>query len=320
MATTTKTTEKNSNKSKEPSQAEQDANLKKSEALKKIVEHNRDYLKLDLTLPLGDTALKEVHTNQWLFTDLPKEFDLLNWTVIAKALNSNVNRWEGYVENRWYIESVDISVDAKGKAEMKLGLNAFASNYNTYSDAYKSFEKAYTDATTQTTTTNTGDGKTTSTTKNTTNAVTTGDNTTIKNGWWGSWVTKTVKEVVGNETDTLKKCKKIHEYFRWKTRWTHYGNMTYTGGSVSKLEKQWYRHKFNCGDGANYLSAFYSCCGAKTGIYLSYDKAHYVVKVEINGSTYWCDHSGGEGAYNTLRGWNQTWHGYRSGIYYGRYV
>ena len=306
---------KDTKKSSKPSQSEQDNNKRKSEALKKIVEHNRDYLKLDLTLPLGDTALKQVHTNQWLFTDLPAEFDLANWTIIAKQLNSNVNRWEGYVENRWYIESCDISVD-ESKAEMKLGLNAFASNFNSYSDAFKAFEKAYTDATNKATTSTTK----TSASKSTTNAVTTGENKTVKNGWWGEWVTKTVKSVVGNETDTLKKCKKIHEYFRWKTRWTKYGDMPYTGGSVSKLEKQWYRHKFNCGDGANYLSAFYSCCGAKTGIYLTYDHAHYIVKVEINGNTYWCDHSGGEGAHNTLRGWNQTWHGYRSGSYRGRYV
>jgi hypothetical protein len=312
MATTNKN-DKDTKKSSKPSQSEQDNNKRKSEALKKIVEHNRDYLKLDLTLPLGDTALKQVHTNQWLFTDLPAEFDLANWTIIAKQLNSNVNRWEGYVENRWYIESCDISVD-ESKAEMKLGLNAFASNFNSYSDTFKAFEKAYTDATNKATTSTTK----TSASKSTTNAVTTGENKTVKNGWWGEWVTKTVKSVVGNETDTLKKCKKMHEYFRWKTRWTEYYDMKYTGGSVKNLEKQWYRHKFNCGDGANYLSAFYACCGASTGIYLG--PGHYVVKCVVNGKTYWCDHSGPEGGYNKLRGFGQTYHNIRGGNAYGRYV
>ena len=120
--------------------------LRKSEALKKLHEHNRDYLSLTLTIPLGNKALKNVHTNQWLFTDLPKEFDLANWTVIADALKSEVDRWEGYIKNRWYIEGVDISVDVNGKAEMKLTLNAFASSYGSYSEAYKSMQKAYTDA------------------------------------------------------------------------------------------------------------------------------------------------------------------------------
>ena len=82
--TTKKTTKKK--KTKKVSKAQQQLNKIKAEALKKIVEHNRDYLKLDITLPLGDTALKNVHTNQWLFTNLPSEFDLVNWTIIAKQL------------------------------------------------------------------------------------------------------------------------------------------------------------------------------------------------------------------------------------------
>ena len=153
-----------SKKSKTPSKKQQDLNQKKAAALKKIVEHNRDYLKLDITLPLGDTALKKVHTNQWCFTTLPEEFNLANWGVIAKALNANTNRYEGYVENRWYIDSVTIDVDASGKAEMKLGCNAFASSLQKYADDFRSFEKAYTDATTKTSTS-------TSASKNTSNAV-----------------------------------------------------------------------------------------------------------------------------------------------------
>ena len=86
-------------KTKEPSQGEMNNNLRKAKALEKIVEHNRDFLKLDITLPLVNPALKQVHTNQWLWTALPKEFDLINWDIIAKALNSNVNRYEGYVES-----------------------------------------------------------------------------------------------------------------------------------------------------------------------------------------------------------------------------
>lgn len=119
--------------------------IAKSEAVKKISEHMRDYLQLTLTIPLGNPALKQVHTNQWLFTDLPAEFDLANWTVIADALNSATNRYEGYIANRWYIEGVDISVDAGGKAEMKLTLNAFASTKSSYTEMARSMQTAYTD-------------------------------------------------------------------------------------------------------------------------------------------------------------------------------
>ena len=118
----------------------------KSEALKKITEHNRDYLSLTLTLPLGNKELKNVHTNQWLFTDLPKEFDLANWTILADALNSSTSRFEKYIKNRWYIEGVDITVEADGKAEMKLTLNAFASSITSYTQAAKEVQKAHTQA------------------------------------------------------------------------------------------------------------------------------------------------------------------------------
>ena len=99
MATTNKN-DKDTKNSKAPSQSEQDNNKRKSEALKKIVEHNRDYFELDLTLPLGDTALKQVHTNQWLFTDLPAEFDM-NASIYAykpEFLSSGKGVLEGYVE------------------------------------------------------------------------------------------------------------------------------------------------------------------------------------------------------------------------------
>ena len=285
----------------------------KKAALKKIVEHNRDYLKVELTLPLGNTALKKVHTNQWLFTDLPKEFNLANWTAIATALNADTNRYTAFVRNRWYIESVDIQVDANGKAQMKLGLNAFASSYNTYNDDYKGFEEAYNNAKNQ------DKNATTGASKNTSNAI--ANNTTIKNGWWGKWVTDTVKKTVGNETDTLVKCKKMYELFRRHARYSGYGDMPKTGGSPSRLEGVWKSGAhLNCGDGANFLSAFYSCCGATSGIYLTYDDEHYIVKCTINGKEYWTDQSGPEGGHNELRGWNQTWHGYRSGNYKGRYV
>jgi hypothetical protein len=120
--------------------------LANSKALEKIHEHNRGYLSLTLTIPLGNKALKNVHTNQWLFTNLPKEFDLANWTVLAEALNSNANRFEGYVANRWYIGAVDINVEADGKAEMKLTVNAFASSYKDYASEARELQKAYTDA------------------------------------------------------------------------------------------------------------------------------------------------------------------------------
>ena len=283
--------------------------LLKSEALKKIHEHNRDYLSVSLTLPLGNPALKEVHTNQWLFTDLPREFDLANWTIIADALNSTENRSQKYVKNRWYIEGVDISVDASGKAEMKLTCNAFASSYESYTSANKSMLEAYTQATTKTTTTTTKTNK-----KNTSNAVKkSGTKNTSLKGGWGKWVDNWVKKVCGNETDPLKKAKLIDKEFKRVTHWSEYYDAQKTGGVVSRYEKAYNSHYLNCADGANILCAFFNSAGITAAIMHTY--RHYIVRLTIKGTYYWTDCSASNGqlcnkAFNVV-------YGYKGGSYVG---
>ena len=244
-------------KNKEPSQETLNYNLMKREALKKIVEHNRDYLKLDVTIPLGNTALKQVHTNQWLWTNLPKEFDLANWTIIAKALNSNTNRYEGYVKNRWYIESCDINVSADGKAEMKLGLNAFASSYKSFTDGMRSMQKAYNDAVNKQ---DTNTGKKSSASKSTSNAVATGE--LIKQDWVKRY------NISGKIVDKVKSiCKQgatdynnVRAIFKWmddNLPYEGYGNTRY--GAVGIME----HGKGNCCDHAHLFCAMCRCLGVK---------------------------------------------------------
>ena len=216
--------------------------LVKSEALKKIHEHARDYLSVSLTLPLGDKALKNVHTNQWLFTELPKEFDLANWTIIADALKSSVDRYEGYVANRWYIEGVDINVDASGKAEMKLSCNAFASSYSNFNEDYKSITKAYTDATT----------KKTTTTKNTT---TKNKSTAVKANNTKLFATKAGKNISSNLTNAAKAITKdcnteeqkaycIYDWVDKYVSYEYYYNSKYSSEGVIS------GHSANCWDTA----------------------------------------------------------------------
>lgn len=248
---TKKTTAKKTTTKKSTSASNTNLNLIKAEALKKIVEHNRDYLKLDLTLPLGDTALKKVHTNQWLFTDLPKEFDLANWTILAKALNSNTNRFEGYVENRWYIESVDITCDAgSGKYEMKLGLNAFASSYSGYLDNLKNFESNYTTATT----------KTKSAAKDTSNAV--GNGELINQEWVkkyniSSTIVNKVKEICKEGDTQYNNVKALFQWCDDHLPYEGYGNTRY--GAVGTLN----HGAGNCCDHAHLFAAMCRSIGVK---------------------------------------------------------
>lgn len=277
-------------KTKTPSASEMNKALLRKLALEKIVEHNRDYLQLDITIPLGNKALKQVHTNQWLFTNLPKEFDLANWTILAKALNSATNRYQGYVKNKWYIESVDINVNAKGKAEMKLGLNAFASSVSTYTSQYREMVKAYTSATTNKT-------KTTSATKSTTNA--TGENSTIKGGQ-GKVIDDLVKKIVGNETDSLQKAKKIHQWLKEEVRYSRYCCARY------KTPEQCYnnRKSLNCADTATLSCRMMLSAGLKAYIvHRSHENGHFWTVIEINGTKYVSDQTG-DGS-----DWNTVWYG-----------
>lgn len=120
-------------------------NNEKAAALKDITDSVRDLLSLKITLPLGNPNLKHVHTNQFLWTDLPEEFELANFEEISKALNSSDARWSGYVKNRWYIEAVTITNDGS-KFEMELSVNPFASSVTRFRDERNSFRKAYNDA------------------------------------------------------------------------------------------------------------------------------------------------------------------------------
>lgn len=232
--------------------------LAKNESLKKIVEHNRDYLSCKITLPLGNTALKGVHTNQWLFTDLPPEFDLANWTVLAKALNANTNRFEGYVKNRWYIDGCNIKV--KGSTgSMELSLNAFASTYNSYSESVRSMEKAYTDA--QNNKNNSSSSSSGSSSKNTTKAV-----TTKKSVLNRDWIKKyNIAYSVYTKVESICKVSNsdyanVRAIFKWMD-----GHLPYEGyggtryGAAGTLK----HGKGNCCDHAHLFAAMCRSIGVK---------------------------------------------------------
>ena len=232
--------------------------IKQSSALKKIHEHNRDYFSVTLTIPLGNNALKKVHTNQWLFTDLLAEFDLANWTILADDLNSNTNSWEGYVENRWYIEAVDISVDVSGKAEMKLTVNVFASSYSEFAEDYRSLQKAYTDALNN-------QNKTTSSSssnKNTSNAVSTNSNSVLNQSNIKKYK---IPEIIYKKAEYICKGKKTdkdkaYALYQWMDKnvdWEYYTNH-------KKSEVQVYSTgKGNCVDNSRLYRMFCLAVGIK---------------------------------------------------------
>ena len=115
-----------------------------AQSLEEITDSVRDLSNLKITLPLGNPSLKYVHTNQFLWTDLPKEFRLENFGIISKALNGKDSRWSGYEVNRWYIENTTIKNDGTN-FDIELDVNPFASSLRDYHDGKKEMEKAYLD-------------------------------------------------------------------------------------------------------------------------------------------------------------------------------
>jgi hypothetical protein len=264
--------------------------LEKKKAKELITENARDYLTAKVKIPLGNPALKNVHTNQFLFMTFPKEFSLQNWKTIAKALNSSDTRFSGYSKSRWYIEGCTIDVDVKGKAEMSLDLNAFASTTKEFTDGYRALTKAYEDAVNKTVSST--KAKTTSSTKTTTNAVSNGK-TKYKNGWWGQWVTNWVSKVCGDTTDLLKRAKLIDAEFKRVTHWKLYYDAQKTNGNPKNYEKAYNSHYLNCADGANILCAMHNCAGIKSTI--MHTDSHYIVRMTINGKYWWTDCSASNG-------------------------
>ena len=114
----------------------------KSSAIEEIGKPIRDFLNLKVTIPLGNPSLKNIHTNMFLYTELPKEFTLTNFKTIADAIKSKYSRYTGYTLNRWYIEGVTITNDGV-KFTMDLDLNPFPTPLIDYVENKKKYTSDY---------------------------------------------------------------------------------------------------------------------------------------------------------------------------------
>ena len=114
-----------------------------NKAMEKLVESTRSLLSFEIKLPLNDPLFKNVHTNQLLWTELPRDFKLGNLKDIF-TLNPIYKNTRGlqYQENRWYIEKMVTKCDSSGLMGT-LTLNAFPSSYSSYANAFKAYAKAY---------------------------------------------------------------------------------------------------------------------------------------------------------------------------------
>jgi len=217
--------------------------LEKNKALDLIQESARDYLKLKVTLPLGNTALKHVHTDQFCFIDIPTTFQLENWEKIAEVLSSVYTRFGGYELGRWYIEATTIDVEANGKAQMQLDLNAFPSKISNFTSDYRKFSEAYQNAfkdnNTTVNTNNTNKNKSNATNKNNTKLFATKAGKNVSTD-----LAKAVKQITKDCNTEEQRAYCIYDWVDKYVKYEYYSGYKYPSSTVLKNKKA------NCWDTA----------------------------------------------------------------------
>ena len=257
--------------------------------LKRELDIINDYLSLKLTLPLGNRALKQVHTNQFLWCDLPREFKLDYMNTISDVLQGSETRYSYYEEGRWYISGVTINNDGS-KFSMDLDLQPFASTLTEYRDAYHGYVKAYTDATKKTTSSSSSSSSSSSTPKST-------GNTTLKGGQ-GKTIDDLVKSICGNTTDELSKCKAIHSWLQSNVKYSEYCCCKYANNPAAAYNN---RSHLNCGDTAILTCSMMKSAGLNAYIvHRTYNGGHFWCIIEIGGKKYASDQTGSGSPFNTV--------------------
>lgn len=265
-------------------------NNEMAEARNQLSDSIRDLLSLKLTLPLGNPLLKRLHTNMFLYTELPEEFMLENFSTIAEVLNSTYNRYVGYSLNRWYVENVTITNDGS-RFDAEVDLNPFPSSIKKYREGKNKFSEEYKSAVQS----KTSSSNTTSS-KNTSKSTKSSKNTTLKGGE-GKTIDNLVKKIIGSETNELKKAKLIHEWLQKNVRYSGYECTKYN--TPEKCYKN--RGHLNCADTARLTASMMRSAGLKCYIvHRTYNGGHFWTIIEINGKKYASDQTGNGSAWNTV--------------------
>jgi len=259
-------------------------NNEMASARNRLSDSIRDLLSLKLTLPLGNPLLKKLHTNMFLYTELPTEFVLENFSTLAEVLNSTYNRYVGYSLNRWYIEAVTITNDGT-KFDAEVELNPFPSSVRQYRESRLKWEEDYKSAQQS----NSSSSKTSSKSKTTSKSK---KNTSLKGGE-GKVIDNLVKKIVGNETNDLKKAKLIHSWLL--------DNVTYSGYRNSKYKTpvKCYnnRRHLNCADTSRLTASMFRSAGINC--FVVHSTCHYYTVMKYKGKLYCSDATSKQRSFNT---------------------
>lgn len=257
-----------------------------------MAESLNNLLDFRITVPLTSKT-RNIHTNRFIyleFPDLPDNIDYIYGKVTNKVAPF---RYTLYRPNYWYVKGVEINSE---DATMTLTLTAFPTPYN--KEKLQQPQK-----------------KTTTTTE-TKETIKMGDVSFLSKKD-KQWAIKTVNTATKGKSSDLDRAKAVYTYFKKHYGYTGYSNLRYTTPRGNR-ESAFNRGSGNCADGANILETLMLVAGINARI--KHAPNHYIVKLKINGKTYWVDNSRSKGVVT----WNTVWRGVTSeseaNITDGRYI
>lgn len=116
-------------------------------------------------------------------------------------------------------------------------------------------------------------------------------------GGEGQEIDSLVQEIVGSETDDLKKCKLVHGWLKSNVKYSYYECSKYD--SPEKCLKN--KGALNCADTARLTRAMMASAGLNCYVvHRTYDGGHFWVIIEIGGKKYASDQTGSGSAFNTV--------------------
>ena len=189
-------------------------------------------------------------------------------------------RYTHYRKDYWYVKGVEISYN---EGTMTLTLSPLPSPYP--------------------------DEKISKTTSTTSTGKTNTDKVNKKTNNFNapSWLSKTdrewavafVTDAVRGSTDKLTMAKRIYDKFKNGYKYSSYSDLKYTTAKGNR-KNAYLKGKGNCADGANILETLMLTAGINSRI--KHAPNHYILKISINGKTYWCDN-------RSTKAWNTVWEG-----------
>ena len=238
-----------------------------------------DLCDFKVTVPLSEKT-KNIHTNSFIYFEPVPFMDQMDNIYNAMGKTQST-RWVSYRKGYWYVKAVSIKY-TNDEQSMELTLAPFPTVFNAQDMTAK-------DA--ATTNKSVGDGS----------------KDTIKAPSWLSksdrtWAEATVRKAIGTKKKPLAKAKAIYTYFKKHYGYQYYADLKYTTPKGNR-EKAFKHGKGNCADGANILETLLLTGGINARI--KHAPNHYIVKITIDGKTYWVDNSRSKGVVT----WNHVWHG-----------